>query len=181
MRNAPSERKEKQRARALNRRRELPAAFVTRWLVEARKGRAAFQPQQSVDRKDTADHLIVTVDPPDAQDFDDAISLIRSRRGHWILGVHIADVSHFVPAGSALDHGARLRGNSVYLPGRTLPMLPEMLSNDLCSLQPDQLRFAKSVYLTFTKDGEVRSARFANTLIRPKARLTYQAVPDILK
>ena len=86
-------------------------------------------------REDITDHLIVTVDPPDAQDFDDAISLIRSRRGNWILGVHIADVSHFVPPGSALDQGARLRGNSVYLPGRTLPMLPEMLSNDLCSLQ----------------------------------------------
>ena len=166
---------------AIIRRHQLPDAFDPSSLVEALNARAAFKPQQSVDRKDITDHLIVTVDPPDAQDFDDAISLIRSRRGNWILGVHIADVSHFVPAGSALDHGARLRGNSVYLPGRTLPMLPEMLSNDLCSLQPDQLRFAKSVYLTFTKDGEVRSTRFANTLIRSKARLTYREVTDMLK
>ncbi len=116
-----------------------------------------------------------------AQDFDDAVSLKRTRQGGWTLGVHIADVSHFVPAGSALDRAAQWRGNSVYLPGRTLPMLPEMLSNDVCSLQPGKRRFTKTVCLTYSKDGHLRSTRFANTVIESKARLSYQQADAILK
>jgi len=150
-------------------------------LVEANNSRSNFRPEQDPDRADLTRHLIVTIDPPDAQDFDDAISLKRNRRGEWVLGVHIADVSYFVRPGSALDQAARLRGNSVYLPGQTLPMLPEMLSNDICSLQPNQPRYTKTVYLTYGKDGTLRRTRFLNSLIQSKARLTYQEVDQVLK
>ena len=93
--------------------------------------------------------MIVTIDPPDAKDFDDAISLETDAQGRWVLGVHIADVSHFIPQGSPLDEEAKLRGNTVYLPGKTIPMLPEVLSNGICSLQPEQRRFTKSAYMTY--------------------------------
>ncbi len=166
---------------AVMRRHRLSDEFEPSALVEASNARTDFDPRHAHDRRDITDHLVITIDPPDAKDFDDAISLIRDKRGGWILGVHIADVSHFVPAGSALDRCARQRGNSVYLPGRTLPMLPEMLSNEICSLQPGQRRFTKSVYLTYTKDGHVRSTRFANTVIESKARLSYQQADRALK
>jgi ribonuclease R len=125
--------------------------------------------------------ITITIDPPDAKDFDDAVSLGRNYQGDWVLGVHIADVGYFVPAGSALDRAAEARGNSVYLPGRVLPMLPEILSNGVCSLQPGQPRYTKSVYLTYSKDGHVRSTRFANTMIRSGARLSYQQADRALK
>jgi len=163
------------------RRYGLHNGFDDSSLVEANNSRSNFRPEQDRDRADLTRHLIVTIDPPDAQDFDDAISLKRNRRGEWVLGVHIADVSYFVPPGSALDQAARLRGNSVYLPGHTLPMLPEMLSNDICSLQPNQPRYAKTVYLTYGKDGTLRRTRFLNSLIQSKARLNYQEVEQVLK
>ena len=97
--------------------------------------------------------MIVTIDPPDAKDFDDAISLETDSQGNWVLGVHIADVSHFIAKGSPLDEEARLRGNSIYLPGKTIPMLPEVLSNGICSLQPGQKRFVKSAYITYDDEG----------------------------
>ncbi len=166
---------------AIIQRHRLYDAFEPASLVEASNAREAFDPRDTRGRQDLTGRLIITIDPPDAQDFDDAISLTRDRQGRWVLGVHIADVSHFVAAGSSLDRSARTRGNSVYLPGRTLPMLPEMLSNGVCSLQPDQPRYTKSVYLTYSKDGEVQSARFANTIIKSNARLTYQQAAQVLK
>jgi len=162
-------------------RHDLPEAFDSASLVQACNARADFNPRRTQDREDVTGTLIVTIDPPDAQDFDDAISLTRNEEGSWVLGVHIADVSHFVPADSALDRSARARGNSVYLPGKTLPMLPEMLSNDVCSLQPGQRRYAKSVFLTYSKDGVIQSTRIANTLIQSRARLTYQQADRALK
>jgi ribonuclease R len=162
-------------------RHRLCEAFDAASLVEASNAKAAFNPRDTDGRQDITDALVITIDPPDAKDFDDAVSLTRDRHGRWVLGVHIADVSHFVPAGSSLDRAARRRGNTVYLPGRTLPMLPEMLSNGICSLQPDEPRFTKSVYLTYDKDGRVQSTRFANTVIRSKARLIYQQADRVLK
>ncbi|MHC4519677.1 MAG: ribonuclease R family protein, partial [Planctomycetota bacterium] len=166
---------------AILKRYHLSDAFDPSAMVEAVNAKAEFDPKRARDREDLTDALIVTIDPPDAQDFDDAISLTRNEQGGWVLGVHIADVSHFVPADSALDRCARQRGNSVYLPGRTLPMLPEILSNGICSLQPEQMRYAKSVFLTYDKDGQVQSTRFANTLIKSRARLTYQQVDAVLR
>ena len=166
---------------AIIQRHRLHEAFDVSSLVEASNAKSAFDPKDTHGREDITDAMVITIDPPDAKDFDDAISLARDEHGGWLLGVHIADVAHFVPAGSALDRAARLRGNSVYLTGRTLPMLPEMLSNGICSLQPGEPRYAKSVYLTYSKDGHVRSARFANTMIESKARLTYQQADRALK
>jgi len=166
---------------AIVRRHDLCDAFDSSSLVEASNAKMAFDPRDTRGRRDLTGELIVTIDPPDAKDFDDAVSLTRDEQERWVLGVHIADVSHFVPEGSALDRAARRRGNSVYLPGQTLPMLPEMLSNGICSLQPGQSRYTKSVYLTYDKDGRVQSTRFANTIIQSRARLTYQQADRVLK
>jgi ribonuclease R len=166
---------------AIIRRYGLHDGFDDSSLVQANNARTDFRPEAPTDRENLTDTLIVTIDPPEAQDFDDAVSLTRNDQGQWDLGVHIADVSHFIPAGSALDRAARRRGNSVYLPGRCLPMLPEMLSNGICSLQPRQSRYTKSVFLTYGKDGTLRQTRVANTLIRSRARFTYQQVDRILK
>jgi len=126
------------------------------------------------DRDDLTRELIFTIDPPDAKDFDDAISIEHdSATGHWILGVHIADVSHFVAPDSALDAEARARGNSVYLPRLVIPMLPETLSNGVCSLQEGVVRFTKSAFIEFDPKGRVMGQRLASTVIRSAKRLTY--------
>ena len=163
------------------RRYHLPSGFDADCLDQAHEAAGGFDPEQLDGRGDITDKVIITIDPPDAKDFDDAISLERDARGNWILGVHIADVSHFVPADSPLDAEAENRGNSIYLPGRTLPMLPEVLSNGVCSLQPAQRRFVKSVYLTYDQKGSVLSRKFANSIMCSTQRLTYQQADKILK
>ena len=159
----------------------LPRDFDKDCLDQARSAAASFAAQAEGQREDITHKVVITIDPPDAKDFDDAISLEPDADGNWVLGVHIADVSQFIAAGSPLDEEARLRGNSTYLPGKTIPMLPEILSNGICSLQPDQPRFAKSAYMTYDEDGRVLSRRFANSLIRSNARLTYVRADRILK
>ncbi len=126
------------------------------------------------DRLDLTKELIWTIDPPDARDFDDACSVkFNEAEGIWELAVHIADVSHFVSLGSALDLEARRRGNSAYLPRRVVPMLPETLSNGVCSLQEGVPRFCKSAFIRFDVRGRVLDDRFAQTVIRSAKRLTY--------
>ncbi len=159
----------------------LPREFEAACLEQARTAAAGFTSEPTAGREDITDKVIITIDPPDAKDFDDAISLETDARGKWVLGVHIADVSHFIGPDSPLDGEARLRGNSVYLPGKTIPMLPEVLSNGICSLQPQQQRFTKSVYLTYDEKANVVSRRFANSVIRSTARLTYEQADRILK
>jgi ribonuclease R len=159
----------------------LPSEFDADCLDEARQAAAEFDPEDADSREDITDKVIITIDPPDAKDFDDAISLEKDSNGNWVLGVHIADVSYFVLQDSALDAEAKNRGNSAYLPGRTLAMLPEVLSNGICSLQPGQRRFVKSVYLTYDEKGNVRSRRFANSVMKSAQRLTYQQADRILK
>ncbi|HOV77207.1 MAG TPA: ribonuclease R, partial [Sedimentisphaerales bacterium] len=159
----------------------LPREFEEECLEQARTAALSFDPQRVDDREDITDKVIITIDPPDAKDFDDAISLETDADGHWVLGVHIADVSHFIAKGSPLDEEAKDRGNSIYLPGRTIPMLPEVLSNGICSLQPEQSRFTKSVYITYDEKGNILSRRFANSVIRSTARLTYLEADGILK
>ncbi|MCJ7674223.1 MAG: ribonuclease R, partial [Sedimentisphaerales bacterium] len=163
------------------RRYHLPSGFDADCLDQAHEAAGGFDPERLDGRGDITDKVIITIDPPDAKDFDDAISLERDARGNWILGVHIADVSHFVPADSPLDAEAKNRGNSIYLPGRTLPMLPEVLSNGVCSLQPGQKRSVKSVYLTYDPEGNVLSRKFANSIMCSTQRLTYQQADKILK
>jgi ribonuclease R len=131
-------------------------------------------------REDLRDQFIVTIDPDDARDFDDAIQ-VEEIKGGWQLGVHIADVSAYVRPGSALDREAQHRGNSVYLPDRVIPMLPERLSNGVCSLNPQVDRLTHSVFLQFDRNGRVRQTRFARTVIRSAHRLTYKEAFAILK
>src|SRR5947207_957308 len=132
-------------------------------------------------REDLRNQFIDTIDPDNAGDFDDAINVERIPGGGWNLGVHIADVSAYVKPGAALDREAYKRGNSVYLPDRVLPMLPERLSNGVCSLNPGVNRLTHSVFLEFTKDGRTKTAPFARTVIRSARRLTYREAYAILK
>jgi ribonuclease R len=124
-------------------------------------------------RRDIRDALVVTIDPDRAKDFDDALSLEDLGQGIQRIGIHIADVAHFVREGSALDLEARERGNSVYFPDKVVPMLPEQLSNGLCSLRPDQDRLAFSAFLDIDSKGIVLKRDFSRTIIRSKRRLTY--------
>jgi ribonuclease R len=159
----------------------LPGQFDADCIEQARGAAAQFEHEKQSGRQDITDKVIITIDPPDAKDFDDAISIEKDSRGNRMLGVHIADVSHFVTQDSPLDAEAKTRGNSAYLPGKTIPMLPEILSNGICSLQPDQNRFAKSVYITYDRQGNILSRSFANSVICSKQRLTYQQADRILK
>src|SRR5438067_2831306 len=131
-------------------------------------------------REDLRQQFIVTIDPDDARDFDDAIQ-VEEIKGGWQLGVHIADVSAYVRPGSTLDREAQRRGNSVYLPDRVIPMLPERLSNGVCSLNPHVDRLTHSVFLQFDRNGRMRQSRFARTVIRSAHRLTYKNAFAILK
>jgi len=163
----------------------LPGEFDEDCIKQARSAAAEFDPEQkgrqSQKREYITDKVIITIDPPDAKDFDDAISLEKNHEGNWVLGIHIADVSAFIGPDSPLDNEGQDRGNSVYLPGRTIPMLPEILSNGICSLQPEQKRFVKSAYLTYDEKGKVLARRFANSVICSAQRLTYQEADRILK
>lgn len=159
----------------------LPGEFEEDCIEQAREAATQFNPEKLNHRDDITEKTIITIDPPDAKDFDDAISLEKNSDGNWVLGVHIADVSHFVQQDSPLDAEAKERGNSAYLPGKTIPMLPEILSNGICSLQPKQKRFVKSAYLTYDQKGNVVSRSFANSLMCSTQRLTYQKADRILK
>ncbi len=133
------------------------------------------------DRRDLTKVPTLTIDPYDARDFDDAISLSRNEKGHWELMVHIADVSHFVPVGTPLDDEARKRATSVYLPDRVIPMLPELISNHLASLQPDKVRLTKTVLLEMTEQGTVVHQEVFNSAIHNDKRLNYEQVDQFLE
>jgi ribonuclease R len=152
----------------------IPDQFDDETLEEARKQAKKFSEHEIGGRLDLRDQLTITIDPASARDFDDAITLSRDERGYWQLGVHIADVSHFVPAGSALDRSARKRGTSVYLPDRVIPMLPEILSNSLASLQQDHTRYTLSVFMEFSPEGFRTDRGFARSAIKVDHRFTYE-------
>ena len=128
------------------------------------------------DRRDIRDRYTFTIDPVDARDFDDAISIDHTEDGRVLLGVHIADVSHYVPWDSSIDNEARLRATSVYLVDRVLPMLPEALSNGICSLNPGEARVAFSVDLVLSKDGAVEETSFYPSVIKSDRRCNYDEV-----
>jgi ribonuclease R len=131
----------------------LPGEFDEDVLEESRRQAELFDESIGRGRKDLTDQTIVTIDPVDARDFDDAISLDRMANGHWMLGVHIADVSHFVQPKTPLDREAHDRATSVYLPDRVIPMLPEIISNNLASLQPDKVRYSMTCMIEMTDEG----------------------------
>ena len=160
----------------------LPDEFPEDAKQEARDAAAAFREDDLDGREDFTAELVVTIDPADARDFDDAVSVERDEKsGHWRLTVHIADVAHFAPPGGALDREARKRGNSVYLPQRVLPMFPEVISNHLASLQEGRLRYVKSVVVDFTAAGQKTGVRFADGAIRVRKRFTYEQVMECLE
>lgn len=133
------------------------------------------------ERTDLRDVFCITIDPADAKDFDDAISLSKDDKGNILLGVHIADVSHFVRPGSPIDKEALMRGTSVYLVDRTIPMLPEKLSNDLCSLKPHVDRLAFSVIFTLNEQFEIIDQWFGKTVINSKRRFSYEEAQKVIE
>jgi len=158
----------------------LPGPFPEAALADARRQAERFDESTPADRRDLTDRTIITIDPIDARDFDDAISLEPGERGHWLLGVHIADVSHFVREGSPLDQEARTRGTSVYLPDRVIPMIPEIVSNNLASLQPDKLRYAKTCWIEFSPEGVPVHSAVEPSAIRSCRRFAYEEVDVFL-
>jgi ribonuclease R len=161
---------------------DLPDAFPKEVEDEAKAAAAAFRENDLQDREDFTGDTVITIDPVDAKDFDDAVGLVQDPVSkHWLLSVHIADVGHFAPPGSALDREARNRATSVYLPQRVLPMFPPAISNHVASLQQGRLRYVKSVLMDFTPAGQRTVVRFANGAIRSRRRFTYEEVSAILE
>ena len=158
----------------------LPKSFPKGALAEAKRIDAG-PPPSAEGRLDLRRKFIFTCDPETARDFDDALSLEKDRHGNRVLGVHIADVSHYVRPGSALDREACHRSTSVYFCDRVVPMLPEALSNGVCSLVPGEDRYAFSAFLTFNAKGAVVKSSFAKSIIRSKARFTYEQVMKVLR
>ncbi len=167
--------------RAIIHRMDLPDTFPVAVEHAARRAAAEFDPGNLRGREDLRPLTTITIDPADARDFDDAISVERLPGHRLRLGVHIADVGHFVPAGGPIDAEARRRGTSVYFPGLVLPMLPPALSNDVCSLRPGEPRFTQSVFLTYDDAGEVVERRFCRSVICSRARLSYPQVTAALE
>src|SRR6266403_5503524 len=159
----------------------LPTEFPSDVLEQAERIPERVEAQQIAGREDLRNQFIVTIDPDDARDFDDAINVEKLANGGWQLGVHIADVAAYVEPGSALDREARRRGNSVYLPDRVIPMLPERLSNGVCSLNPEVDRLTHSVLIQFDKNGRAKTVRFARSVIRSAHRLTYKQAYEFLQ
>jgi ribonuclease R len=159
----------------------IPDTFDEEVLDEAREQGKLFSETDIAGRVDLRDLPTVTIDPATARDFDDAISLSRDTRGNWTLAVHIADVAHFVRAGSALDRAARHRGTSVYLPDCVIPMLPEILSNSLASLQAGRTRYTVSVVMDFSPDGILTTKRFTRSAIKVDHRFAYEQALELMK
>ena len=158
----------------------LPGPFSEAVLASARVQAERFTEEVPDDRRDLTGRVIVTIDPIDARDFDDAISLERLERDHWLLGVHIADVSYFVPEDSPLDQEALARGTSVYLPDRVIPMLPEIVSNNLASLQPGRVRYARTCWIEFSPEGIPVHTQVERSAIKSVRRFTYEEVDVFL-
>ncbi|MEJ2111308.1 MAG: RNB domain-containing ribonuclease, partial [Acidobacteriota bacterium] len=131
-------------------------------------------------REDLRDEMTVTIDGETARDFDDAVSLRKLPSERYLLGVHIADVSHYVVENSSIDRDAYLRGTSVYFPDRAIPMLPEKLSNGICSLRPHVDRLVLSVFMEIDRKGQVQHSRFARGVLRSRERMTYKSLALIL-
>ena len=159
---------------------KLPQAFPPAVLAEARAVGGLADGADGPRRLDLRKKFVFTCDPVTARDYDDALSLETDRRGNRVLGVHIADVSHYVRPGTALDREAYRRSTSVYFCDRVVPMLPEELSNGVCSLVPNEDRLAFSVFMTFDEKGEMVKRSFAKSVIRSKARFTYEQVMKVI-
>ncbi|MDL2716595.1 MAG: ribonuclease R [Acidobacteriota bacterium] len=159
----------------------IPRAYPEAVLAEAEAANGVVGTDERKLRSDFTGRTIVTIDGETARDFDDAIEAEELPGGGFRIGIHIADVSHYVPIGSALDAEAFERGTSVYFPDRAIAMLPERLSNDLCSLRPNEERRTLSAVLTLDRKGETVKSEFFRSLIRSRARLTYTSAGEFLE
>ncbi len=159
---------------------DLPFKFPKEVLDEVENIPVKVSAREIKKRVDLRKETIVTIDPKDAKDFDDAVSLKILKNGNYLVGVHIADVSHYVPKKSALYKEALKRGTSVYLVGKVIPMLPEKLSNNVCSLVPNEDRLTFTVQIEFTPRGKVVSHKIFKSVINSKRRFTYEEVQEIL-
>lgn len=166
---------------AIIRKHHLATTFPGDVLKEVERYGDAVKEEEFADRVDLRDQFIVTIDPDDAKDFDDAVNVEERPDGSWRLGVHIADVSHYVRQKTGLDREAQSRGTSVYLVDRVLPMLPEKLSNNLCSLRPHEPRLTQSAFIQFSSDGVMKKFEFARSVIRSRHRLTYKQAFALLQ
>jgi len=158
---------------------ELPREFPDGVVQEAEKFKK-IDKSEFKNRLDLRKDFVITIDPKDARDFDDALSMKKLENGNYLVCIHIADVSHYVVENSELDIEARNRGNSVYLVDRVIPMLPENLSNNLCSLRPNEDRLAFSVIVELGVKGGIKSYKIAETVINSKRRYSYEEVHEIL-
>lgn len=165
----------------LRRKYKLPDVFPTPVETEASSWGAGVPAEAYAQRETFFDRNVFTIDGADAKDFDDAVSIEKKPGGGWRLGVHIADVSHYVREGSALDREARARGTSVYLKSAVVPMLPFALSDHLCSLVPGEVRLTLSCIMEIDKQGRILSSRLCESAIKSRVRFTYDMVEAILK
>ena len=159
----------------------LPYVYPQAVEAAAEKLSADITPEDYAEREDFRDVVTFTIDPKDAKDFDDALSIRTLKPGLWEVGVHIADVSHYVKEGSIIDKEAAKRATSVYLVDRTIPMLPERLCNFICSLRPDEEKLAYSVIFEMNEKAEVKNYRIRHTVIKSKRRFTYEEAQQIIE
>ncbi len=160
---------------------DFPLQFKPETLKEAERIPVIISAADIASRRDFRDLWTCTIDPPDAKDFDDALSLRKTDGGDWEVGVHIADVSHYVTPGTAIDSEAYDRGTSVYLVDRTIPMLPEKLSNLVCSLRPDEDKLCFSAVFIIDDKGTVLEEWYGKTIIRSKRRYSYEEVQQMIE
>lgn len=160
---------------------ELPVKFPSNVLKAAEKISMDVPEKEIARRRDFRDVVTFTIDPRDAKDFDDALSVRRLKDGTWEVGVHIADVSFYVSPDTVLDKEAYARATSVYLVDRTIPMLPEKLSNGVCSLRPDEEKLCFSAVFKLNEDAQVLEEWFGRTVIRSNRRFTYEEAQEIIE
>lgn len=159
----------------------IPFLFDEKTLLEAESISSEISADEISRRVDFREKNVFTIDPVDAKDFDDALSIEKMENGNYWVGVHIADVSHYVKAGTLIDKEASSRGNSVYFVGKAIPMLPEKLSSNLCSLRPNEDRLTFSVIFELTEKGEVLNHQISKTIINSKRRFTYEEAQKVIE
>ena len=160
---------------------DLPYRFEREVIQAAKRIDEGITPDEIARRRDMRDRVTITIDPADAKDFDDALSITKLTEGLWEIGVHIADVTHYVTPGSVVDTEAQERATSVYLVDRTIPMLPERLSNELCSLRPHEDKLCFSAVFTLNENSEIQEEWFGRTVIHSDRRFTYEEAQEIIE
>lgn len=160
---------------------EFPLQFTKQSLKQAETIPVLISKEEINRRRDFRDIWTCTIDPPDAKDFDDALSLSKKENGNWEVGVHIADVSHYVKQGTAIDEEAYDRGTSIYLVDRTIPMLPEKLSNNVCSLRPNEEKLCFSAVFELDQKGKIYNEWYGKTIINSNRRYSYEEVQKMIE